>query len=110
MYVKIGKIYNHINRSFEELSKKTLMDKIAKRLSELEFKSSHLMKSKRMLSKNYCHHYKTKQTYCLSWKKHTDSIGSKKVVMTNKVTRQASKCANCVPEKSRFFAWNKIDP
>ena len=34
------------------------------------------------------------QTCCLSCKKHTDNIGSKKVMMTNKVIRQNSRCAN----------------
>ena len=43
------------------------------------------------------------QTYCLSCKKYTDNIGSKKVIMTNKAVGQASKCANCLAEKSRFF-------
>ena len=43
------------------------------------------------------------QTYCLSCQKHTDNIGSKKVIMTNKVVRQAAKCANYVVEKSRFL-------
>ena len=35
--------------------------------------------------------------------KHADNISSKKVIMTNKVVRQLSKCANCVAEKSRFL-------
>ena len=39
------------------------------------------------------------QTYCLSCKKHTDNIGSKKVTMTNKLIRQSSKCASYVAEK-----------
>ena len=43
------------------------------------------------------------QTYCLSCKKHIGNIGSKKVIVTNKVVRQASKCAHCVSEKSRFL-------
>ena len=58
------------------------------------------------------------QTYCLSCRKHTDNIGSKKVIMTNKVAWQVSKCANCVAEKSRFLKQksdkksnlNKINP
>ena len=41
-YVEIGKIYNHINKS----SKKSLIDRISRRLSEPEFKSNHLIKSK----------------------------------------------------------------
>ena len=39
------------------------------------------------------------QTYCLGCRKHTNNIGSIKVIMTNKVVRQASRCANCVAEK-----------
>ena len=35
------------------------------------------------------------KTYCLSCEKHTDNIGLKKKIMTNKVVRQSSKCANC---------------
>ena len=47
--------------------------------------------------KKYCH-----QTYCLRCRKHTDIICSRKVIMTNKVIRQTSKCANCVAEKSKL--------
>ena len=43
------------------------------------------------------------QTFCLNCKKHTDNIGSRKVIMPNKVVRQTSKCANCVSEKSIFL-------
>ena len=43
------------------------------------------------------------QTYCLSCKKHTDNIGSKKVIMTNKVITEKSRCANCVAKKLRFL-------
>ena len=58
------------------------------------------------------------QTYCLSCRKYSDNVDSKKVVLTNKVIREASKCANCVAKKSRFFfkkrliknSWDKIDP
>ena len=41
MYIEIGKIYNYINKS----SKKSLIDKITKTLSELEFKLNHFIKS-----------------------------------------------------------------
>ena len=34
--------------------------------------------------------------------KNIDNIGSKKVIMANKVIRQVSKSANCVAEKLRF--------
>ena len=58
------------------------------------------------------------QTCCLSCRKHIYNIGSKKVIMTNRVLRQASKCATCVAEKSRFLkqklnkksGWNNINP
>ena len=43
------------------------------------------------------------QAYCLSCKKHTDNIGSKKVIVRNKVIRQKSRCANCAAENSRFL-------
>ena len=42
------------------------------------------------------------QTYCSGCRKHTDNIGSKKI-MTNNIVREASECVNCVAEKSRFL-------
>ena len=39
------------------------------------------------------------ETYGLSWKKHTYNVGSKKVIMTIKIVRQSSTCANRVAEK-----------
>ena len=42
-------------------------------------------------------------TYCLSCRKHTDNISSKKLIMTNKVVREKSRCANCMSDKSRFL-------
>ena len=58
------------------------------------------------------------RTYCLSCKKHTDNIGSKNVISANKITREASKCSNCVAKKSVFLkqkfdkkiSWSKINP
>ena len=44
------------------------------------------------------------RTYCLSCRKHTNNIGSKKVIMTNKVIRGKSRCGECLPDKSRFMA------
>ena len=43
------------------------------------------------------------QTYCFSCRKHADNIGSKKVIMTNKVVREKSRCANCMVHKSKFL-------
>ena len=56
-----------------------------------------------MLLKKYFHHYKTMQVYCLSCRKHAGNIGSKKVIMANKVIWGKSKCGNCVAQKSRFL-------
>lgn len=58
-----------------------------------------------MLSKNnlIINYYKTIQNYCLSCRKHTDSIGSKKVIMTIKVVRAKSRYANYMVDKSRFL-------
>ena len=50
--------------------------------------------------------------------KYTGNTLPKRVILTNKVVKQASKCANCKAKKSRFLkqktnrktAWNKIDP
>ena len=58
------------------------------------------------------------QAYYLSCRKHTDNIGSKKVIMLNRAIRQTSRCANCAVEKSRFLkqksnektGWHKINP
>ena len=114
-YAEIEKLYNHINKSSENL-----IDNISKRLLKLEFKSNHLIKLKTLkyVVKKYCHYYKTMKTFCLSCKKYADNIDSKKVIMTNKVIKQASKCARCVAEKSRFLkqksnkktGWDKINP
>ena len=47
-----------------------------------------------MLLKKRCHHYKKMQTYCLICRKYTDNIGPRKVIITNKVVREKSRCAN----------------
>ena len=39
------------------------------------------------------------KTYCLSCRKHTDNIGSKKVTMTNKVIRENNKYHNTIKMK-----------
>ena len=99
VYVEIGKIYNHIIKS----SKKLLIEKISKRLPELEFKSYHNQNVWSTLLKKYCHHDKDMQTYCLSCRERTDNIGPREVIMTNKVVRQSSKCTNCIAKNSRYF-------
>ena len=58
------------------------------------------------------------QTYCLGCKKHTDNIGSKKVIMINKVIRDKSRSVNCITDKSRILkqkhnkksCWNNVNP
>ena len=43
------------------------------------------------------------KTYCLACRKHTNNIWFKKIIMTNKVVRDKSKCADCFSDKSRFL-------
>ena len=43
------------------------------------------------------------RTYCLSCRKHTGNIASKKVTMTNKVFIGKPRCGLCLSDKSRFF-------
>ena len=43
------------------------------------------------------------QTCCLSCKKRTDNIGSKEVIMTNKLVWEKSRCANAMIYQSRFL-------
>ena len=43
------------------------------------------------------------QTYCLGCRRHTGNIGSKKVIIMNKVIRDKSRCASCMTDKSRFL-------
>ena len=42
------------------------------------------------------------KTYLLACRKRTDNIGSKKVIMTNKVIRDKSRSGDCFSDKSRF--------
>ena len=39
------------------------------------------------------------QAYCLCCRRHAGNIGSQKVTITNKVTRQKSTCANFMSDK-----------
>ena len=59
--IHISKIRNHIIESTKKLTKKSLIDKISKRLSQLEFKSDLVIKSKALkcVVKKYYHYYKT---------------------------------------------------
>ena len=43
------------------------------------------------------------KTYCLACREHTDYIGSKRVTMTNEVTRDKSRCTQCLSDKPRFM-------
>ena len=94
-----------MHRHIKQSSKKSLTDNISKRLLELQFKSNHSIISKALkyVIKKYSRHYKIMKTYWLSCRKQTDNVGSKKVIMTNKVIRQVSKRANCIAENSRFL-------
>ena len=49
------------------------------------------------------------QIYCLGCKRQADDMGSKKVIMTNKVISKASQCASFVVDKSKeFYSKNQI--
>ena len=48
------------------------------------------------------------RTYCLSCRKHTNIVGSRNITMTKKVTRNKSKCGECLSDKSRFIKENII--
>ena len=43
------------------------------------------------------------QAYCLNCGRHTGNIGSKRVMMMNKVIRDKSRCACCMSDKSIFL-------
>ena len=46
------------------------------------------------------------RTYCLACRKHTNNIASRKVTMTNKVTKDKSRCGECLSNKLRFLKQN----
>ena len=64
IFVEIGKIQNHIIKSSKTLTKKStkkyLIEKISKRLLEIEFEENHSIKSKclKFIVKKYWHRYK----------------------------------------------------
>ena len=43
------------------------------------------------------------QTYFLPFKKHTNNLGSKKVILINKMIRDKSRCGHCMTGKLRFL-------
>ena len=57
----IFKAINETHRHIKKSTKKSLIDKISKRLEELEFKSNYSVTTKALtrVAKSYCHHYKT---------------------------------------------------
>ena len=60
-----------------------------------------------MLLKNDCLHYKNEACKackaCLACKKHTNNTDSRNVTMTNRVTRNKSRCGEFLSDKSRFM-------
>ena len=48
------------------------------------------------------------RSYCLACRKHTNNIASRKVIMTNEVVRDKSRCSECLSDKSRFLKQNLI--
>ena len=43
------------------------------------------------------------RTYCLTCRKHTNNIASRKVTMINNVVRDKSRCSECLSNKSKFL-------
>ena len=43
------------------------------------------------------------RTYCLACRKHAIIIGSKAVTITNKITKNKSRCSECLSDKSQFM-------
>ena len=84
--LKFGKICNHINKSPPKL----LLNKISKRLSELEFKSNHSTKLKclNLVVKKILSSLSDMQTHCLSCRKKHIILVLKKVITTNKTTKK----------------------
>ena len=124
IFVEIGKIQNHIIKSSKTLTKKStkkyLIEKISKRLLEIEFEENHSIKSKSLsknigivikhgpnsywLQKMKRHNISSKRmTYSLSCKKHINNLASRRVTMTNKVFSQKSKCSVCLSDKLKYL-------
>ena len=104
----MNEIYRHIKKS----TKKSLIDKISKRLLELEFKSNHSIitkTSKRVVKKKIAivikHGSKRKKskTYCFSCKNFTYNTQKDKEIMRNKAIRKKSSCFNCNRKKSTLL-------
>ena len=43
------------------------------------------------------------RTYCLSCRKYTNNVASRKVTMTNKVVRNKSSCGEYLSDQSKFL-------
>ena len=104
----------YINK-LKKLTKESLTDNIYKRLLELEFKSNNSLITKvlkHVVTKKYCHQYKTCKL-SVRTVENTGKIGSKKVRMANKVIGYKPRLgfcfkscdlsdiqlANCMPDK-----------
>ena len=55
----VFKSINQIHRHIKKSTKISLIDKISKRLLELEFKSNYITNALKGVVKMYCRHYKT---------------------------------------------------
>ena len=55
----MNEIFRHIKKSTEESTKKSLVDELSNKLLRFGFKSDNSIKTKCMLLKTYCLHYKT---------------------------------------------------
>ena len=48
------------------------------------------------------------RTYCVTCRKHTNKVASRKVTMTDKVIKDKSRCGECLSDKSRFMKQKHI--
>ena len=107
-FVEVGRIQNYIIESTKKITKNSAVDDVKKLLKvAFKFKKNDIIskftRNFELESLAYIVRMKLR-TYCLTFRKHTNNIGSKRMTMTNKVIRDESRCGECLSDKSRFMA------
>ena len=98
IFKEISKIHRHIKKS----SKKSLIDKISKRLLELESVENYSLKSQclKWIVKKYSLHYKNMLIYCKKCNKHIANTFPKKInLISKKKIKEKSRCAICLTKR-----------
>ena len=118
-FVEISKIHHRIIEPIKKLTKKVFIlqdfKKTIKNRPKPEENYSVKSKCLKFIVKKILSFLEKMQTFCLRCKRHTNNIGSKTVIMRNKI-RDKSRCANSMFDKSRFLkhehnkksGWNNI--